>query len=82
MKRHFQKALRDFENKIKEIFPEAKLRTLPPISDEDSLIEVLLPRKVSFSERLQIASIENEIEEKYNITFATTTATSSSSPAL
>jgi hypothetical protein len=76
-KKNFQKALRDFESKIKEIFPEAELRTLSPISDEDSLIEILLPRKISFNERLQIASIENEIEEKYDITFATTTAISS-----
>lgn len=65
------KAVSEFEKRLKEAFPEALIEVVEPLEDEDALLEVFW-KKTDMETIRQIAAIQIEVEEKYDVGLAFT----------
>ena len=72
MKAEVYQALKEFEQRFQESFPEATFQLTDPYDDDDAAIDVFLHTKaVTYEDRMKLAEIGTDIEEKYDVCIAT-----------
>jgi hypothetical protein len=68
MKAAVYPALKEFEQSLQEALPGATFRLIDPFEGHDVAIEITLPGTiVTWEERMKLAEIAADLEEKYDV---------------
>lgn len=68
MKETVYQALKEFEQRLQAALPGATFRLIDPFEGHDVAVEVSLPGSiVTWEERMKLAEVAADLEEKYDV---------------